>query len=71
MVTLKLTEHEAKVLKLLLASDKNEYLSSLKWSIDGLEDEHARLTIESKRLGKLMKHTTDAVVVMNSVLSQL
>ena len=72
MVTIRLTKHQAKVLRRLLASDRNEFAESIvelaQLVADG-EPEGGRFG--RSKFKNLLKHTTDAIQVIDSVLDQM
>lgn len=72
MVTIKLTKHQAKVLRRLLASDRSEFADSIvelaHWVADG-KDEGDRFG--RNKFKNLLKHTADAIRVIDAVIDQL
>lgn len=72
MATIKLSKHEAKILKRLLASDKKDFVESLRCMTDMMEEENFdKSGFKKKDYPSLIGHTSDAVMVINAVLNQL
>ena len=72
MVAIKLSKHEAKILKRLLISDKKEFCETLRHMVERLDEENfSQSGFKRKDYPSLIGHTSDAVAVINSVTKQL
>ena len=75
MVTIKLSKKQAKTLRRVLVSDRNEYVASLHATVKDIDNGVAAMCDEHRsrrhQTENLMKHTTRAVQVLDAVIEQV